>query len=387
MLRLAISGCDGIGKTQQIRLSGLGTSKIVHRLKRLVEYGDEWPALSETALHEWWFNQVEFDTLARIIIGALNIRNASCIPDKVNIFDRGTIMFKAVLAATFSTKGLGILEDAYERIDNLFADFLKYAPDEYELLLVPDVAYQQRIKPLIQIADIRTDQYAPKQSILYAAYQKYLSHAIEHYYMGVPQNQKIVVNSCLLNIQNKIRSQANNILGTKLPMICENFEQGITLGGLSESGKSSFGDMLSRQYGFYRLKLRYFEDILIRTEQTVYADNMGFEFASFLHCHPHVIRASIESIHDPILPAYFKLLFGDRFNIVFLTVPEKLRISRTVANTDMSIKEATAKVREKDKNKRSRGAHRVEDIADMVFDNATDGIEAVTKEFIKQLGL
>ncbi len=386
--KLAISGFDGIGKTQQISfLSSLGTRKITHRLKRLVEYGDNWPAQSETASHEWWFGRVEFDDLAQIIIQSLNIRNQSCISDKVNIFDRGTLMFKAVLAATYSTKHLGSLDDAYERVDNMFADLLEYTPEEYELLLVPNSVYQQKIKTLLQIIDIRTNQYTPEQAARYASYQGYLGTTIEHYYDNIPQERRVVVNDCILNIQNEIRSRANLDLGISLPLACENFERGIALGGLSESGKSGFGDALSKKYGFYRLKLRYFEDILIRAGQDVHAGSMGFEYLSFLHCHPHVTRASVESIHDPILPAYFKLLLGDRFTIAFLTAPEDLRISRTVAKTGMTIEEATSKVRSKDETKRSRGAHQVEDIADLVFSNESDGIDENTQRFAKKLGL
>jgi len=387
LLKLTISGIDRIGKTQQIQLLGLGTSKITHRLKQLIEYGDGWPALSKTAFHEWWFDHIEFDALVRIIINGLKVRNDSCVPNKINIFDRGTLMFKAVLAATYTTKDLGSLEDAYDRVDDLFDDLLGYSPDEYELLLVPDIDYQRSIKPLIQIVDIRNDQYTSEQTARYTTYQKYLDYAIKHYYIGMPHNQNVVVSSCLFDIQNEIRSRYNNAIGIKLPIICESFERAIALGGLSESGKSSLGEILSKQYGFYRLKLRYFEDILIRTGQTVNANNMGFEFTSFLHCHPHITQVSIESMHDPILPAYLKLLLADRFTIVFLTAPEELRISRTANGAKMSIEKATTQVRQKDEIKRSRGAHQVEAIADLVFSNITDGVEIAASEFAKQLCL
>lgn len=387
LLKLAISGRDGIGKTQQVQLLSLGNAKTTHRLKGLAEYNDEWPALSETAFHEWWFNQVNFDDLARIIIEALNNRNMSCIPEKINILDRGTAMFKAVLAATYLAKNLGGVEDAYDRVDALFARLLEFTPNEHDLLLIPNSAYERKIKPLVEIVDNRTNKYTPEQLARYATYQKHLSHTIDHYYLQVPLKQRVVVNGCIVDIQNKVRVRVNGALSSGLPMVCENFEQGIALGGLSESGKSSFGDMLSRQHGFYRLKLRYFEDILIRAEHTTSTGNMGFELASFLNCHPHITRASVESIHDPILPAYFKLLFGDRFKLVFLSVQEELRISRATAKTGISVEEALTELREKDQIKRSRGAHRVEDIADIVFDNTTDGLETATERFAKELGL
>lgn len=387
MSKLAISGCDGIGKTQQVRLTELGTSMVTHRLKRLVEYGDRWPALSETETHNWWFGQVGFDTLSSIIIEALNDRNANCASNKINIFDRGTIMFKAVLAATFATRELGTIEDGYIHVDNSFAHLLQYNPNEFEFLLVPDKIYQDSIKTLVRIADTRDNKYTTEQVTRYEVYQKYLEEAIEHYYAGMPMVQKITVNSCLLDIQNEIRKRTNCMFSTNLPMVCESFERGIGLGGLSESGKSCFGDTLSMEFGFYRLKLRYFEDALIRNRQTVNSSNMGFELASFLNCHPHISRVSVESIHDPILPSYLKLLFGERFKIVFLDTPEKLRIGRTAAKTGMSIDEAKNQVIAKDRIKRSRGAHRVKTIADVVIDNSADGLRNNIQEFIQHHGL
>lgn len=387
MFKIAFSGFDGIGKSQQIQLLKLGTDNIFQHLQKLVDYGNEWPALSEQESHRWWFEQVDFDLLAQIIINSLNMRNKSCVKEKINILDRGTRMFKAVLAATYATRDLGQIEDAYKYIDNLFDKLLDYSYDEYEFLLLPDDIYQSKIKFLVETINNRRNIFDDEQTTRYNKYQNFLACAIRHYYNDLSCEQKIVVDSCIIDIQNEIRLRLNAKFGLNIPTLCTNVEKIIALGGLSESGKSSFGDTLSKNYGFYRLKLRYFENILLRNNQKVNESSMANELIMFSFCHPYITRITVESIHDSVLPAYLKMLLGDRLIIALLKMPEKIRIHRLIRATDKSEDEAITEIRKKDEIKKSRGLCKVENFSDILFDNSQNGLKSAVKKFTKSIGI
>ncbi len=380
---VSINGSDGIGKTQQISLLRGGGG--LHFTGRLVDYSNRWPKFNPIEEFGWWFKETPFPEIASIVIESIKARHSARNPELVNVDDRGTRMFKAVLAATLLIREQGEVDRVIERIDGLFAKELADYPQEEEILLKANPEYRAKIKPILQIVDPRSHKYLAWQNEMYAEYQTWLSHFMNHYLPTGSVSQVVHVDSCILDTQNEIRRGINALFETRLPALCGTLKKLVAFGGLSECGKSSFADGLSRRCGYYRLKIKYFEAAVKAQDLPSHPGTIGRELLNFLNDHKHVELASIESIHSPDLPAYLKLLFGQRFKTVYLDTPESIRARRTADGHGISLDEAVSRTKEKDAVKISRGADRVRDIADIVFSNESDGFDDAFQRFIDQL--
>jgi hypothetical protein len=160
------------------------------------------------------------------------------------------------------------------------------------------------------------------------------------------------------------------------------------MGGLSECGKSSFAEHLRLSHNFLRLKLRFFiETILQRGEQPT-PEAIALELFSFLDCHYYVKHISVESLHDPYVPAMLKLMLGERMRIVYIDTDVAVRTRRAAKELGISAAAATILVERKDEVKKSRGAESVRTIADLVFNNLSDDHEeAILRSFAAHLNL
>lgn len=380
---LSINGGDGVGKTQQISL--LKGEKTLHFTGRLVDYTNRWPNLNPVEEFNWWFRNVPFLKLVSIIIEAIKTRHASRKPDQINIDDRGIRMFKAVCAATLIIREQTTVEQAIERIDSLFDKELVQCPPEQEIFLRANPEYCAKIKPILQVVDARSTKYLPWQNEMYSEYQIWLVHLTDHYFQSANSARIVHVDNCILDTQNKLRKIISEMCDVELSPICDTLQKVVAFGGLSESGKSSFAQALSVHYQYYRLKIKYFDEIVKARGLPSHPDALGRELLNFLRSHRHVTRVSVESLHSPDLPAYLNLLFGSRFKTVYLDTPESARIRRTAQELGISTDEATEKVREKDGVKISRGADRVKDIADVIFDNEHDDFDASFQSFVNRI--
>jgi hypothetical protein len=378
---ISINGRDGIGKTEQIKM--LNGDDRFHFTGKLTDYSKRWIEFNPVDGFNWWFRDVPFMELTSIILESLKARRITYESNKININDRGSLMFKAVCAATLATREQRSVVDVINLIDGLFEDEIKECKlDENEILFIPDTEYELRIKPLINIANKKESQYLPWQTEMYSKYQDFLSYFIDHYFQNLIVDNKICVNNCIIDIHNKLRAIINQIANTNLPIICETFERLVAFGGLSESGKSSFAEQLNIDYHFYRLKIKYFNGVICNRGIESKSDILGKELLNFFQDHRHIINASIESLHSDDLPAYLKLMFGARLKIVYLDTPKEKRVRRTAKTLNVSQEEAKLSIESKDYTKLSRGADRVKDIADIVFDNICDDFQTSFTSFV-----
>lgn len=384
MKTISINGRDGIGKTEQIKL--LKGDNRFHFTANLVDCSKRWTKLNPIDGFNWWFKDVPFMELTSIILESLKARRTTYESNKININDRGSYMFKAVCAATLATREQLPVEDIINLIDELFEDEIKECRiDENEILFIPDTEYELKIKPLISIANKKTIEYLPWQTEMYARYQSFLSYFINYYFQNMNSENVICVNNCIIDIHNKFRVILNQICNTNLSMICESFEKLIAFGGLSESGKSSFAERLSTNHHFYRLKIKYFNEIICNRGVESKPDILGKELLNFFQNHKHITNASIESLHGNDLPAYLKLLFGTKLKIIYLDTPKEKRIKRTAQALNINEKVAQLNTESKDYVKLSHGADKVKDIADVVFDNGYDDFETSFQSFVSQI--
>jgi len=359
---------DGVGKSQQIRLLSQ-SGEVFHITKPLIQYSERWPKLKGPDMSRWWFEKVSVEELADIIIESLNARNRDKVSGKIQVFDRGWRMFQAVCAATWTTREGICIEDAIFRTDQCFRKALDHYAEEYEVLLVPDDGYLRSIDGCRKLFRSEEGQYEAYMNERYALYQANLRRAVGLCFAEVPV-QRIPVTSPIIDIQNALRSQLNQAYGIKLAPMASSISRVVGFGGLSECGKSSFADHLRRR-GFYRLKLRYFIEIVEARGEEATPEMVAYELLHFCQRHYYVTEYTVESLHDPYMPAFLKLLLGNRMQVVYLDADEETRVSR--AKTEMGVEEEKARteVQAKDRVKLSRGALKVRDIADLVFDNSS----------------
>jgi 8-oxo-dGTP diphosphatase len=369
---IAINGVDGVGKSQQIKLLHFFGSDQLSFTKSLTEYSMRWPKLETHAMFDWWFKEVKIEDFLAIMIESLNKRNSEFV-DSIVILDRGTLMFKAVCAATISIRTGSNLMDSMNDVDLVFTENLNYCiEDEHNILLQPDVEYQKSITPYISLLQNESSCFTAEENEFYSMYQKLLKEAMDYYFNNAA-TEKIKVNSSICETQNKLRLLINKISKLSLSEILSSVRSIIGFGGLSECGKSGFAEHLRKNNGYYRLKLGYFVEILKRRGEDDTPENIAMEFLHFCKTHYYVQGFTIESLHEPYTPAFLKLLFGIKFQIVYLDASFEVRCNRASVELDIPLSEAREKTKQKDQVKKSRGAEMVSKIADINFNNSDGG--------------
>ncbi len=387
MNTLSVNGKDGSGKSQQIRLLYWNNKNIIHITRPLITYSSSWPKLYGYEMSQWWFERISVEKLVDIIIESLNYRHKDNIDGKLTINDRGWRMFKSVCAATTMTREQITLEEATAGVDKQFDKKIDHDLAETEILLKADQDYFSKIRHIVKFIRPPEDNGFPEESKKrYLAYQKNLSKAIDLYFSS-ENIYKIAVNEPIIDVQNKLREIITNQTGITLPRICDKLRLVVGMGGLSDCGKSSFADYLRKDYGFLRLKLRYFIESLIKEGKETTPEKTVLKVLGFLESLPYDQFVTVESLHDPYIPAMLKLLLGDRCRIVYLDTEKRTRIHRCSIETGLGLNEAERIINEKDDIKRGRGAEEVKNISDIVFDNSENQHLQNLKKFVTALNV
>ncbi|KKR07312.1 MAG: hypothetical protein UT32_C0013G0031 [Parcubacteria group bacterium GW2011_GWC2_39_14] len=373
MQKVSFNGLDGSGKSQQIRMLSRDFSQLFYVTRPLTEYSSRWPKLHGSEMSRWWFETVSADELTDIIIESLNKREKDQCKGKITILDRGWRMFKAVCVATWLTREKVGIQEAMVETTRRFLAKLEYEPSEFEILLVPNNEYFQSVESIKSILNFTDDVFPKHMRQRYARYQSHLQKAVRACFMDKSPFH-IKVDAPILEIQNRVRAILNDKYELHLPRIGDTVLMIVGFGGLSECGKSSFAEYLRIHHGFYRLKLRYFIECVESRGEKVTPEKVAMEFLHFIKRHYYVQRFSIESLHDPYVPAFLKLMWGERFQIVYLDVDKETRCYRASLELAVDSSVACTIVDEKDKVKLDRGANTVCQIADVVFDNSSESL-------------
>ena len=167
----------------------------------------------------------------------------------------------------------------------------------------------------------------------------------------------------------------------------------VALSGESESGKSSAGRFFERN-GWARIKIADIYRSIFAAERpaatfldwSIDVDQRAPEWISgrFLE----LLRArladvgstycTIESLYGDALAQGLKRLLGARFIILYLDVPQPVRLVRQMGREGLaSLAEAEALMLPRDEMKRAWGVLRVREMADEIVDNsgAVEGLE------------
>lgn len=384
-MNVSINGRDGVGKSTQIQLLSEFNNGEVYITKPLHSYSKEWPTLSGKHFSKWWFETVAIEKLTTLIIDSLNQRYRDKAEGKIAILDRGTNMFKSVCVATWMTRCGTPLSEAVCRVDRQFASTLTSTNLEYEILLEVDNTYHVSVNRYRSLCT-STEMYTDIQNKRYVRYQKNLAEAMNHYY-----RERIItrvsVNASVVDIQNRLRGILNTQLGLTLPMLLQGLRLVVGYGGMSESGKSSYADLLRSSLSSYRLKIRYFIELFERFGNPATTNAVALEILRFMQTHYYVQLFSLESLHGVELPALLKILLGDRFKIVYIDTIQRLRILRAATELNLPVQKVKKILAKKDSLKCLRGATRVKKIADVVLNNSKGSLRENGTDLLCHLGL
>lgn len=138
------------------------------------------------------------------------------------------------------------------------------------------------------------------------------------------------------------------------------------LTGLTESGKSYYSSQLDKNFNYWNLKIRYFIEetkLLIDEEQSklleLYAINLMLDFSIF---HYYKDAFAVESVYSLNFHTQLKEVFGENYNLIFIDVPENIRINRS--------EDAIETLKRKDIKKKAYGIDKLVEEADLIVDNS-----------------
>jgi hypothetical protein len=206
---------------------------------------------------------------------------------------------------------------------------------------------------------------------LYAAYQRVLNAHLHALAAGGRFAQVIVAGDRpVLEVQQELRVMLRDRIGVSVPAVALRRVQVLGLAGLSESGKSTAGDYLASRNGYARLKIGYLLETaagrqgvadVYALSDTGLAELLVAGLEAYCAAHHFQRHVSIESLHRAGMTAELRKLLGGRLTVVDLDASHAVRQARSAAGA--------ADVRQRDAVKRSRGAHQIRDLADVVTGN------------------
>jgi hypothetical protein len=366
VISVGVSGPDNVGKSTQIRL--LARQAGMFSAGPLDAYDPRRAEAHALGLADWWFRRAPIEQVVDVLACSYLARAATPTPaDSARLADRGLPMLEAsVVATTAAREGLGY-EAAAQRAADLLIGYRRdleraEAAEWGVVLLHADEPAAGTARALARERQV---------TATYAVYQR----ALNTYLHAQASNGRfaatvVVAGRPILAVQQELRTLLRDQHVMPVRDVALSQVQVVALGGLSESGKSTAGAYLTTRHGYARLKIGY----LLQTAADrygvadVYAlDDVGMAemlaLGMEMYCAAHHFQRhiSIESLHRAGMTAELAKLLGGHLTVVYLGASPGRREARSP--------DGVADVRRRDAVKRSRGADRIRDLADVVIDN------------------
>ncbi|MET8251492.1 hypothetical protein [Micromonospora sp. NPDC005197] len=361
-IAVTLNGADNVGKTTNARwlASALPDVEFTGTVDR---WDRRWAEVSRRDFSQWWFVDSTTDEHIDLVFSSHAARCAGGGP--LALEDRGWPMLVATCAATAAVKD-GI--STAEALAQVETKARRYAPTprrELHLLLRhSDQAVAEAHHAVAREPVPTTERYVE--------YQRRLAEAIDLQVDG-GEYQAIVVRGDrpLLDVQREIREAVAQLDVPVAPLPPDRIEHLWVLAGMSESGKSTVGELLRTEHTATRLKIGYLmqlaADRLGRADpyrewdEPTQAQILTEEILRFAALNPGSHRISLESAHRFDATAHLRRIWGQRCEILFLRLPDGLRAQRAT--------ETMESLSARDAIKQSRGGDRIALIADTVIDN------------------
>ena len=332
---ISFDGINKIGKTTQASRLCKANGGLIHIMNDISDYS---PILQqeERELYNWWFvmsTPQEFcDTIYTAIREQMD--DIVGISAPFILLDKGIITYDARVNATLQMKGL-TEEEAFDLIASSKAQV------GYQERASLSIFFSHETKNVFDMIPKNFELgFSSEQNEKYCQYQRIIQ-TLMHNSSARNKCTCIAANSRPDIITEKILAI---IVEHVSPQFYSTFngKKIYGLSGFSEAGKSTIGYILDKHHSIWDLKLtyllrkiseRYRSDDPHYCDQELIALLLCEEIGDFLTKHYYKQEVSIESIHTNRLAMGLKKILGDRYETLFVSTDNELRIKRAHSNS------------------------------------------------------
>lgn len=250
---LSINGADNVGKSTQLRWLSRGASGC-HLAGTIGAWDSRWERLAAGDFARWWFADSSTREHVDLVFTSHSARRRGS--GAFALEDRGRPMLLALCGATAAVKENRPVENALGRVETLAAEH--------------DIGERREIHVLLRHAPEPDEEarlaLAREQrptSRWYIDYQHALARILDLQARRGDYDQVVLRGDRpILPVQRELRERlrAYGLPVEPLPAPTE-LDKILVLAGMSESGKSTVGDLLRAEYGWSRLKIGYLLDV------------------------------------------------------------------------------------------------------------------------------
>lgn len=362
-LAISLNGSDNVGKSAQLAwLAGRGIPGSSH-VGSVSRWDDRWSLVAGPGFSRWWFEDSTTEEHTGLMVTSHVARRAASGP--LALEDRGLPMIIATCAATAVVKEGMSPAAALDKV-TVIASRLPQPETRHEI----HVLLRRHEDPLREARAAIAREAEPVDD-RYLAYQEALAAVVT---LQAERGTYDIV-TCLgdlpiLDVQRLIRRHLADAGVPAIVLPEPPVEQLWVLGGMSESGKSTVGELLRDEHGVARLKIGYLLQLAAlragaadpyRWPSAEQAERLTEEILYFAEANK-ATKISVESAHRLDQTRHLRTTWGPVCRVVYLDVPDGRRAGRTA--------ESVAGMRQRDEAKASRGAGMIREIADHVIDNS-----------------
>lgn len=360
---VSLCGADNVGKTTALDWLAVAAPGS-HLAGSINQWDPRWATVAGTTFSQWWFVDSTTPEHVELMMTSHRARRAGSAA--LAWEDRGEPMLLATCAATCAVKDDLAPADALAAVTVLARQWAAEARDELHILL----RHTDTGPAAEATLALGRDPHPPGS--WYTAYQRALAEILDLQTAAGAYDAVVVRgDASVLQVQRQLRDilTARGIPVRPLPGSAP--QRVWALGGMSESGKSTTGELLAAEHDTTRLKIGWLlQNAALRAgvenpylAWTDRAQGAALAEEILLFCAGNKVeRVCVESLHRVESTRQLRQLLGPICQIVYLDAGPAIRTARAV--------EDPAALAARDVEKAGRGADRIAAIADVVLDNS-----------------